>query len=29
VDFMNWPLIDSGAFDYAADSWGYTYGAAV
>jgi high affinity Mn2+ porin len=27
ADFMNWSLIDSGAFDYAADSWGYTYGA--
>lgn len=29
ADFMNWSLIDSGAFDYAADSWGYTYGAAI
>jgi high affinity Mn2+ porin len=29
ADFMNRSLIDSGAFDYAADSWGYTYGAAV
>jgi high affinity Mn2+ porin len=28
-DFMNWGLIDAGAFDYAADAWGYTYGAAV
>ncbi|HEX4371404.1 MAG TPA: carbohydrate porin [Rhizomicrobium sp.] len=28
-DFLNWALIDSGAFDYAADSWAYTYGAAV
>jgi high affinity Mn2+ porin len=28
-DFLNWSLIDAGAFDYAADSWGYTYGAAV
>jgi high affinity Mn2+ porin len=27
--FMNWTLIDSGAFDYAADSWGYAYGATV
>src|SRR5271170_4661590 len=27
-DFMNWSLIDAGAFDYAADAWGYTYGAA-
>lgn len=29
ADFLNWSLIDSGAFDYAADSWGYTYGGAV
>jgi high affinity Mn2+ porin len=28
-DFMNWALVDTGTFDYAADSWGYTYGAAV
>ena len=28
-DFLNWAIIDSGAFDYAADSWAYTYGAAV
>jgi high affinity Mn2+ porin len=28
-DFMNWSIIDSGAFDYAADSWGYTYGGAA
>jgi high affinity Mn2+ porin len=28
-DFLNWTVIDSGAFDYAADSWGYTVGAAV
>lgn len=26
-DFLNWSIIDMGAFDYAADSWGYTYGA--
>jgi high affinity Mn2+ porin len=26
-DFMNWALIDTATFDYAADSWGYTYGA--
>jgi len=26
-DFLNWAVIDSGAFDYAADAWGYTYGA--
>jgi high affinity Mn2+ porin len=29
ADFMNWSLIDGGAFDYAADSWGFTYGAAA
>lgn len=28
-DFLNWALIDSGAFDYAADSWAYTYGIAA
>ena len=28
-DFMNWSLIDSGAFDYAADAWGYSYGLAA
>lgn len=28
-DFLNWALLDSGAFDYAADSWAYTYGIAV
>ena len=28
-DFMNWALIDAGSFDYAADAWGYTYGAAA
>ena len=28
-DFMNWALIDSGAYDYAADAWGYTYGTSV
>jgi high affinity Mn2+ porin len=27
-DFMNWSIIDSGAYDYAADSWGYSYGIA-
>jgi high affinity Mn2+ porin len=26
-DFMNWALVDAGSFDYAADAWGYTYGA--
>jgi high affinity Mn2+ porin len=29
ADFLNWSVIDSGAFDYAADPWGYGYGAAV
>jgi high affinity Mn2+ porin len=28
-DFLNWSMVDSGAFDYAADAWGYTYGAAA
>jgi high affinity Mn2+ porin len=28
-DFLNWALIDAGTFDYAADAWGYTVGAAV
>ena len=26
ADFLNWSIIDSGAFDYAADAWGYSYG---
>lgn len=25
-DFMNWALIDTATFDYAADAWGYSYG---
>lgn len=29
ADFLNWSLIDSGAFDYAADPWGFTYGIAA
>ena len=29
ADFLNWSLIDAGAFDYAADAWGYSYGAAA
>src|SRR5262249_47277375 len=29
TDFMNWALVDTGSFDYAADAWGYTYGAAA
>jgi len=28
-DFLNWAAIDAGTFDYAADSWGYTVGAAA
>lgn len=28
-DFMNWSIIDTGTFDYAADAWGYTVGGAV
>lgn len=28
-DFLNWSIIDAGAFDYTADSWGYTYGGVV
>ena len=28
-DFMNWSLIDTGSFDYAADAWGYTTGGAI
>ena len=28
-DFLNWSIIDMGAFDYAANSWGYTYGGAA
>ena len=26
ADFMNWSIVESGAFDYAADAWGYAYG---
>jgi high affinity Mn2+ porin len=29
ADFLNWSIIDAGGFDYAADSWGYTYGGSV
>lgn len=29
IDFMNWAIVESGAFDYAADSWGYSAGAAA
>jgi high affinity Mn2+ porin len=28
-DFLNWAAVDAGTFDYAADSWGYTAGAAA
>lgn len=28
-DFMNWSLIDAASLDYAADAWGYSYGAAA
>jgi high affinity Mn2+ porin len=28
-DFLNWSIIDIGTFDYAADAWGTTYGAAA
>jgi high affinity Mn2+ porin len=29
ADFFNWALIDGGAFDYAADAWGFTNGIAL
>jgi high affinity Mn2+ porin len=29
ADFLNWAVIDTGTFDYAADSWGYTVGIAI
>ena len=29
ADFFNWTAIDTGTFDYAADAWGYTIGAAA
>ena len=28
-DFFNWAVVDLGTFDYAADAWGYSYGAAA
>lgn len=28
-DVLNWSLVDGGAFDYAAEAWGYSYGATV
>ena len=29
TDFLNWSVVNAGSFDYAADGWGYTYGAAA
>jgi len=29
LDFLNWSMVNAGTFDYAADGWGYTYGAAA
>jgi high affinity Mn2+ porin len=29
TDFLNWTAVDAGSFDYAADAWGYTVGAAA
>jgi high affinity Mn2+ porin len=29
ADFLNWSIVDGGAFDYAADAWGFTYGGAL
>ncbi|WP_297515140.1 carbohydrate porin [uncultured Caulobacter sp.] len=28
-DFLNWSVVDAGPFDYAANAWGYTYGASA
>jgi high affinity Mn2+ porin len=28
-DFLNWAIVDAGAYDYAADAWAYTYGSAA
>lgn len=28
-DFLNWGVIDAATFDYAANAWGFTYGAAA
>ena len=28
-DFLNWTAVDAGTFDYAADAWGFTVGAAA
>jgi high affinity Mn2+ porin len=29
ADFLNWSAVEAGTFDYAADAWGYTVGAAA
>jgi high affinity Mn2+ porin len=29
TDFLNWSVVNTGSFDYAADGWGYTYGGAA
>jgi len=29
ADFLNWAAVDAGSFDYAADAWGFTVGAAA
>jgi len=29
ADFLNWSIIDAGAYDYAADAWAYSYGVAA
>lgn len=28
-DFLNWSLVDTATYDYAADAWGYSYGVAL
>lgn len=28
-DFLNWAIVDTASFDYAADAWAFTYGGAV
>jgi high affinity Mn2+ porin len=28
-DFLNWSIFNTGSWDYAADAWGFTYGAAI
>jgi high affinity Mn2+ porin len=29
VDFLNWAIVDTGTFDYAADAWAFGYGGAA